>query len=381
MRGAMKKYHLSVLFVLCISLVYSQNTLIQEYELSGADAYELPSISPDNDIFMIMASKAYVGTYYLQCNLNEKMDAPDRLFNDNSKKKKNRRGRKKARSTIEESMVGWLRYGGTQYLYYMLNNTSSNPILSTMYSFPFGDQGQEVLEEFQTSSPNTPNVSLVMNDSEGIIISYLNGPYGYHHYVFDEEGVVIPTPTFFDLPGPVQSISQWSNKDVLILEGQENIYHLWNSNSSENWEPSRLNVDLSDYTIFGSINCHPENNHIFSFLASTVDRMKMNKADLCIYDLKKGRVIKTIEVYAPSEPYRGTEYSQWSKEYNRLYFLRQNEKEHIQSFYYDFGSDRTMASGIPDNRIKSFTVSVKGDRLATIAYPDGGHVRVYSIDE
>ena len=83
----MKKYHLSVLFVLCISLVYSQNTLIQEYELSGADAYELPSISPDNDIFMIMASKAYVGTYYLQCNLNEKMDAPDRLFNDNSKKK------------------------------------------------------------------------------------------------------------------------------------------------------------------------------------------------------------------------------------------------------------------------------------------------------
>ena len=67
------------------------------------------------------------------------------------------------------------------------------------------------------------NVSLMMNNSEGIILSYLNGPYGYHHYVFDEEGVVIPTPTFFDLPGPVQSISQWSNKDVLILEGQENI--------------------------------------------------------------------------------------------------------------------------------------------------------------
>ena len=40
-----------------------------------------------------------------------------------------------------------------------------------------------------------------------------------------------------------------------------------------------------------------------------------------------------------------------------------------------------LSSGIPDNRIKSFALSVKGDILATIAYPSGGLVRIYSIDD
>ena len=104
--------------------------------------------------------------------------------------KKKKKGRK-ARSILEEYLIGWLTFDEIKYLYAVLNDVGSNPIKSTMYSFPFGDQEQEVLEEFQTSSPNTPNVSLMMNNHEGIILSFLNGPYGYHHYVFDEEGVVI----------------------------------------------------------------------------------------------------------------------------------------------------------------------------------------------
>lgn len=381
MRRPMKKIRRHYLLLFFISFIFTQTTLINEQEFTGADAYELPNISPDNDMFMIMSSKAYEGTSYFKWNLDKKNDIPSRLFNDNSEKRKNRRSRKKSRSVLEEYLAGWLTYDGIQYLYVVSNDIGSDPIKSTMYSFPFGNQTEEIFEEFQTSSPNTPNVSKVLNDLEGIIISYLNGPFGYHHYVFDDEGVVIPNPTFFNLPGPVQSISQWANNDVLILEGQENIYHLWTSNNMEKWKPSQLNIDLTDYTIFGSINCHPKNNDIFSFLASTDERMKTNKADLCIYDLKIGRVINKIEVYAPTEPYRGTEYAQWSRKYNRIYFLKQNDKEHIQSFYFDIDSNAILSSGISDKRIKSFAVSEKGDRLATIAYPNGGLVRVYSIDE
>lgn len=377
----MKKINRVFLLLLFLQSIHPQTVLISEKEFTGADAYELPNISPENDMFMIMASKAYEGTSYLKWKFHNENHTPSRLFTDNKKKKKNRRGRKISRSILEEYLAGWLTYDGVQYLYAVLNDIGSEPIKSTMYSFPIGNQSQEIFEEFQTSSPNTPNVSKVLNDLEGIIISYLNGPFGYHHYVFDDEGVVIPNPTFFELPGPVQSISQWKNNDVLILEGQENIYHLWTSNSSGKWKPSRLNISLTDYTIFGSVNCHPENNNIFSFLASTDDRMKTNKADLCIYNLKTGTVIKKIEVYAPTEPYRGTKYAQWSRKYNRIYFLRQNDKEHIKSFYFDMESYTTLSSGIPDNRIKSFALSVKGDILATIAYPSGGLVRIYSIDD
>ena len=108
---------------------------------------------------------------------------------------------------------------------------------------------------------------------------------------------------------------------------------------------------------------------------------KMNQADLCSYSLSKDKIIKKITVHVPSEPFRGTEYSQRSKKHNRLYFLRQDDNEYIQSFYYDMITGRVAECGIPDNRIKSFTISEQGDRLAVIEYPDGGHVRVYKLDE
>ena len=109
--------------------------------------------------------------------------------------------------------------------------------------------------------------------------------------------------------------------------------------------------------------------------------MQINQADICIYSLSKGKITKKITTYAPSEPCPDTEYSQWSKKHNRLYFLRQDDKEYIQSFYYDMKTGRVAECGIPDNRIKSFTISEQGDRLAVIEYPDGGHVRVYKLDE
>ena len=378
-----KHYHFSLkhaLLTLFLSVSYTQPSLINEYHLMGADAYELPNISPANDLFVILASKANEGTFLLLCDLDKPNKPPNRLFNANIQKKKSRRG-KRSESVKEETLMGWLNFDGVQYLYTVTNDIKSEPIISKKYSHAFDGSDLEVFEEFSTSRPNTPNVSRVLKNNDGLLISFLNGPYGYYHYVFDVEGAIIPAPSHFDLPGPIQSFSQWKNNSIIILEGQENIYHIWTSNKSENWAPTMIEIDLSEYTILGEANCLPTNNDIFSFTASTDNRMKMNQADLCIYSLSKDKIIKKITVHVPSEPFRGTEYSQWSKKHNRLYFLRQDDNEYIQSFYYDMKTGRVAECGIPDNRIKSFTISEQGDRLAVIEYPDGGHVIVYKLDE
>ena len=370
---------ISLLFLL--SSLYGQTTLLREYHLNEADVYELPNISPANDILIILASKEREGTYLMKWYLDDLNHYPERLFEIAVKKKKKKKGKKTSKTIKEESIIGWLSYNKIQYLYSVTNHIRYDQIISKVFSHPFGDPKQKVFQEFHTLSPNTPISSKILNNENGILISFLNGPYGYYHYSFDMDGLIESRPSYFSLRGPVQSMSQWNNNEILVLEGQENIYHMWISTKTNNWDPRLLDIDLSDYTILGEANCHPTNNDIFSFSASSAKMMQINQADICIYSLSKGKITKKITTYAPSEPYPGTEYSQWSKKYNRLYFLRQNDKEHIQLFYYDMDADKINKTGIPDNRIKSFEISERGDRLVTIGYPDGGHVKVYRLDE
>ena len=384
--------------ILLFGSIFSQSILINEYHLDVADSYELPDISPRGDLVTVMASSDYDGIYLMLIDLNNLNKKPQRLSKLNNKKKRKRGLRSVGK--IEEFKLGWSTVADTQYLYTATNQFKQNDIITQIHShtFKYNTKHETFLELKNTFESNSPNTSLFLNNDDGIIISFLNAryiaksdgvikdihykkgdifPYGYSYFSFDDEGGIRTSKLDYLLPGPVQSISQWNNDSVLILEGRENIYNIWIAKKVNDWFPRALDINLFDYSAILNVNCHPFKN-IFSFSSLTED-IENNIGELCIYDLDNNVILKKISIHIPSEPYKGSFVSQWSQ--NKLYFLKQNTKEHIELYYYDLLTKSISKSNISDKRIKSFKISDKGDIIVLNQYPNGGHIRIYKLNE
>ncbi len=179
---------------------------------------------------------------------------------------------------------------------------------------------------------------------------------------------------------PIRSLAASEDGQVIILIiGSETVYEFWMSSDGGN-SFSQLDILIDGYTIFTEVDIDPKDPNIISFIASDNAQSEKETADLCVYNMKNGKIINKTEVFRHKQIfYSGQAYHQWSPSGQFLYFIKSNSKNDKHLYMWNIESGDISKCNLPDNDIKTFKYSPDGNYLTIISNTSTRNMRIYSI--